>query len=305
MTDLEQRIREAYDGEQLPEAVRRRTLSYIEEAREAAPSVGATSRSPSAPTASELSRSADGVVTEGAREVAPPGHGRRAPKAVSRRPRRRPWLAAAACLLLVLCAFGAYGVYRTPSAYVDIDVNPAIELTVNPFGIVIDAEALNDDGRAVLAAVAVTNRPYATAIETLMESEAFAPYASEDSFIDINVVSENHELGETLVAESDRALASTPCGHACQRADVETRNEAAAAGLCVGRYRAAQELMELDPSYTLEECTSMSMRQLRDHIDACHQNDSTEEATPGESGESCGNHGNGHGNGHGRNRNNN
>ena len=28
--------------------------------------------------------------------------------------------------------------------------------------------------------------------------------------------------------------------------------------------------MSLDPSYTLEECASMTMRQLRDRIDACH-----------------------------------
>ena len=41
-------------------------------------------------------------------------------------PRARFVTALAACLLLVLAAFGIYGVYQTPSAYVDIDVNPAI-----------------------------------------------------------------------------------------------------------------------------------------------------------------------------------
>lgn len=56
-----------------------------------------------------------------------------------------------------------------------------------------------------------------------------------------------------------------------RRADSATRDAAAAAGLGVGRYQAAQELMSLDPSYTLEECVSMTMRQLRDRIDAWPQ----------------------------------
>ena len=34
----------------------------------------------------------------------------------------------------------------------------------------------------------------------------------------------------------------------------------------VGRYGAALELMDLDPDVTLEECRSMSMRELRDRI---------------------------------------
>lgn len=315
MTDLDQRVREAYDAQRLPDDVRARTLSYIEAVRTehdtAATSVSAASpeaspRFPSTATANECSRTTD-AATPGDREAAPA-------KAVARPSRRAPrrrrsvWLAAAACLLLVLAAFGAYGVYQTPSAYVDIDVNPAIELTVNSFGIVIDAEALNDDGRTVLDAVNVTHRPYAAAIEMLMKSEAFSSYATEDGFIDINVVSENDVLGESLVAESSEAASSMPCGHACQRADADLRDAASAAGLCVGRYRAAQELMELDPSYTLDECAAMSMRQLRDHIDTCHQ-----ESAAGEEGEAAseaagsghngnGGHGNGHGAGHGKHR---
>ena len=43
---------------------------------------------------------------------------------------------------------------------VDIEVNPSLELTVNTFGIVIEAEALNDDGAVVLGAVDMLNRPY-------------------------------------------------------------------------------------------------------------------------------------------------
>ena len=257
MTDLEQRIREAYDAQHASEALRGRTLALLEEERK---------RRPDAPSV-EVHRAS-----------------------LRRRPRARVVTAWAACLLLALALVGAYGVYRAPSAFVDIEVNPSLELTVNTFGIVIEAEALNDDGAVVLGAVDMLNRPYGDVIGALLSSDAFGSYAEKDAFIDVNVVSENNRLGESLVAQSDEALSSASCEHACRRADSATRDAAAAAGLGVGRYQAAQELMSLDPSYTLEECASMTMRQLRDRIDACHS---------GQEGDSYEGHGHGQGAGKG------
>ena len=307
MTDIEQRLREAYDSQHLPAPVRARTLAAIEEARARQESGGPVAFS--RPCAN-LSSAAEPTETAAPAPLSAPFPAetgapvRGAATSASLRPRRRPRArfvtALAACLLLVLAAFGAYGVYQTPSAYVDIDVNPAIELTVNPFGMVIGADALNDDGRTVLDAVPVLHRSYKDTIDALMASEVFISYADADAFIDINVVSENDRLGSDLVAQSDAAMASMPCEHACQRTDADTRAAAAEAGLCVGRYQAAQELMELDPSYTLEDCASMSMRQLRDHIDACHSEGEGDEASSTSSG--SGSHqgrGGGHG-GHGR-----
>ena len=257
MTDLEQRIREAYDAQHASEALRGRTLALLEEERK---------RRPDAPSV-EVHRAS-----------------------LRRRPRVRVVTAWAACLLLALALVGAYGVYRAPSAFVDIEVNPSLELTVNTFGIVIEAEALNDDGAVVLGAVDMLNRPYGDVIGALLSSDAFGSYAEKDALIDVNVVSENNRLGESLVAQSDEALSSASCEHACRRADSATRDAAAAAGLGVGRYQAAQELMSLDPSYTLEECASMTMRQLRDRIDACHS---------GQEGDSYEGHGHGQGAGKG------
>ena len=134
MTDLEQRIREAYDAQHASEALRGRTLALLEEERK---------RRPDAPSV-EVHRAS-----------------------LRRRPRVRVVTAWAACLLLALALVGAYGVYRAPSAFVDIEVNPSLELTVNTFGIVIEAEALNDDGAVVLGAVDMLNRPYGDVIGAL------------------------------------------------------------------------------------------------------------------------------------------
>lgn len=280
MIPIEQRVREAYDAQHLPEAVRARTLAAIEAARSAGNAHGASG-------------------TDVSPACGCPGGGQSSEVAAALSPRCRKcpsplrrWFAAAACLVLVLAALGAYGVYRIPSAYVDIDVNPAIELTVNPFGAVIAAEALNDDGLLVLDGVSLLHRPYAEAIGALVASEAFGAYADADAFVDINIVSEDKGLGKRLAAQSDEAMAEVAAEHACHHADEATRQEAAAAGLCIGRYRAAQELMELDPSYSLEDCAAMSMRELREHIDACHREGGEASSSQGHGG---GHHGRGTG----------
>ena len=92
MTDLEQRIREAYDAQHASDELRGRTLALLEEERKRQPDASFV-------------------------EV------HRAP--LRRRPRARVVTALAACLLLALALIGVYGVYRAPSAFVDIEVNPS------------------------------------------------------------------------------------------------------------------------------------------------------------------------------------
>lgn len=49
------------------------------------------------------------------------------------------------CLTLVL--FASAGLYFTPTARINIDINPSFELEVNRFDKVISVNALNDDGK--------------------------------------------------------------------------------------------------------------------------------------------------------------
>ena len=174
--------------------------------------------------------------------------------------------ALAACFVLVVTCLGGFRLYAQPTAYVGIDINPSIELSVNRFGIVVGSEALNEDGAALLDSVSLTNRSYADALAALTGSDAFAPYAQENSFVEVSVTSDNQRQVESLCAQSDATLSALPCQGACAVVDAQTRDAAFAAGMGVGRYNAALELIELDPSVTLEECAGMSMRELRDRI---------------------------------------
>lgn len=261
MSYLDQRVREAFDEVKVPESVKNQTLACIEAARCAA----------EAPVPAPVGSSSEKEPSPRSRFRA---HGVRRAAAL------------AACFVLAVACLSGYRLYAEPTAYVGIDVNPSLELSVNRFGLVVEARALNEDGRAVLDSVSLENRPYASALEALTESEGFAPYIQETSFVEVSVTSGDNRQAESLRAESDAQLAALPCAGACAVVSEGDRAAAADAGMGVGRYRAALELMEYDPNVTLEACLKMSMRELRDRIEACAHPDG--ETTSGGKGEGHG-----------------
>lgn len=232
---FDSRIREALDEVKAPEALKQQTLQAIEAQR---------------------------VAENPAGEV------------VRLKRRKRRWgslltVAASFFLAVVLCA-GGYQWYQQPIAYIGVDVNPSVELSVNRFDSVVSAEALNEDGEAVLQQIDLVGMEYQDALALLMESDAMAAYVSDDSFVDVNVVSSDMALADSLLTQSSAVLDELPCQSACALSDDETRQAAKAAGMGMGKYKAACELMELDASVTLEECRTYSMRQMHDMIDAHH-----------------------------------
>ncbi len=180
---------------------------------------------------------------------------------------RRRVFAIAACLVLVVLSLGGYRVYVTPTAYIDVDVNPSIELSVNRLDRVLGVETLNDDGELLLESVDLRHLQAEDALSRLVASDAFAQYASGDSYLFISVVSDDEAQAQKLEAAGASVLKSCRCDGVCFRIDESTWREAQDAGVGVGRYQAARELMELDPTITLEECSDMTMRELRDRIE--------------------------------------
>lgn len=312
MSDADFRVRAAFDELQRPQDLDVRTLRTIEQARlqqvslEEAPAdfaglEDATQHSEgSAPvSAGQRAHPVFASARPASHSAGQDGIDQRTPK--RELPRRvflrRAMLAAAACLALV--AAGTLGVrwYAQPTAYIGIDVNPSIELSVNRFNRVVAAEGVNDDGRALLESVSLENRAYADAVRELTESAAFASYAEADSYVEFSITCDDEPQAQELQDVSDACVRSLPCEGTCRRSSAEERTAARASGMCVGRYRAACELVALDSSLTLDDCAEMSMRELRDRIAACEGN-AAGASLAGGSGNDCGS---GHGSrGHGQ-----
>ncbi len=234
----EREIREAFDAMHVPESVKSRTLGAIEAQR--------AEQKPS---------------------LAQP-----APQA---RRRRFVWPAAvAAAIVIVLLCFGGYEIYSTPTAFVDIDVNPSVELSVNRFDIVVDAVAYNEDGQAVLDAADVKGKNTEDAIGVLCR--AADTYIDAGSMVAVAVMGDDSTQVDELLSSAQQATGDLPCEASCTVVTEEEHAAARASGMGVRRYEAAQQLMELDPSVSLDDCADMSMRELQDRIDGCEASSETQ-----------------------------
>lgn len=266
--ELDIRVREAFDTLEVPDVLRQRTLEAYDEL--------AAAQAAEKPELHVVSSSGGG------------------PSRSTRKVRRARFMSAlAACLVLGLAVIGIFRVGIAPvgpgdsaapgavlpdtavTAFVDIDINPSIELQLNDSNQVVAVEGVNEDGRSVLAGLALEGLSYEEALSTLMSSEALAPYLNDDAFVQVSVASDNSGQERALMNASEQRLASLPCRGSCDAVSLELREEAHAHGMGCGKYAAALELSGLDPDVTIEDCHDMSMRELRDRIAACHSEEST------------------------------
>lgn len=169
--------------------------------------------------------------------------------------------AIAACLALVACFIGGVADFLRPIAYVGIDVNPSVELTLNRFDIVVRTHALNDDGQRALDEASCMWRPFDDAARDL--DGAMRAIAGEGAVVEVSIDCDNESRYAALAAQSNNCFGCNGEAH-CNRTSAEERQAAHDSGMGVAKYRAYQALQEAGVDISAEECASMSMRELRD-----------------------------------------
>lgn len=297
MNQTDKRIKAAFDAVKMPAHLKAATLASIEAQR-----TNAASPTDAAPAATEAASIDHGVPPE---FIAIPGSknpgtslGPKSQRPASRKHRfsgmgQRIGLAVAACLCLLMIGVGGYTVYDTETAYIDIDVNPSVELGVNCFDIVVSTRAYNEDGQRALDHVSLTGKRYEEALQLLLQSEEAIGYIGEDSFVAVNIASGNQNQVTNLEGSSASCIQRTPVqNYSCSQMTKAEHLAAQDKGMGMGKYRAYLILHDLDPAITPEECSLMSMRELRDRITAL--GGTTETLGQGQGG------GNGQGNGNGQ-----
>ncbi|WP_303051158.1 hypothetical protein [uncultured Slackia sp.] len=215
--------------------------------------------------------------------------------------------AIAACLALVACLIGGAVDFLRPVAYVGIDVNPSVELTLNRFDIVVGTHALNDDGQRTLDEASCMWRVFDDAARDL--DGAMRSIADEGAVVEVSIECDNENRYAALAAQSNDCFGRNGEAH-CNRTSAEERQAAHDSGMGVAKYRAYKALQEAGVDITAEECASMSMRDLRDllagnGIDEKENNDEhagmgNEQGGGAHNGNGAGSHGGGSNNGNGK-----
>lgn len=169
--------------------------------------------------------------------------------------------AIAACLALVACFIGGVADFLRPIAYVGIDVNPSVELTLNRFDIVVGTHALNDDGQRALDKASCMWRAFDDAARDL--DVAMRAIADESAVVEVSIDCDNENRYAALAAQSNNCFGCNGETH-CNRTSAEERQAAHNLGMGVAKYRAYQAIQEAGVDISAEECAFMSMRELRD-----------------------------------------
>lgn len=209
---------------------------------------------------------------------------------LQQKPYRRWPIPALALTCVFFCIlFGAHHFYYESSRLISIDINPSIELSLNPFGKVIGEKAYNEDGENVIATLDLKHKPYEEALSELLSSDALKPYLNPDAFLMVTLETdrpaEDQRLLESIQTCVDQALAShhsdVTTDYSCTGS--HSTEEAHEHGMSAGKYQALQELLEADPNATLEEFQDKSMKEIKTHADHC----SSLSNDPNESDSSC------------------
>ncbi len=192
----------------------------------------------------------------------------------------------AACAAFLVCglSIGGYAYYKTPVAYLSLDINPSVELGVNAFDKVVSATAYNADGETILEGQDVLNTSVEDAVNNLVES------ASENGFIDsdgstiVSVTSETDDADLASTIEEDaqqgaeNAIESSGDTAVVYKDNVALlrRNEARELGITPGKLNLIQKLQALDSAITVDQYKDAKVKEIMKKIIELRSSDSTD-----------------------------
>ena len=174
---------------------------------------------------------------------------------------------AAGLLSLVLILTGA-GVWFFPTTSIAVDINPSLELKVNALDRVISLKGRNSDGGAVVEEVDVSGMTYDDAMQRILLSHGLEPYLEQGSTITITVAGGDNAHGEEMLSKVLCRAYNIAAEENVVYYQVswETVRAADAAGLCIPRYLAWQQLMQEDPSITAEDVKQLTKEEIHQMV---------------------------------------
>jgi hypothetical protein len=151
--------------------------------------------------------------------------------------------------------------YKTPVNYVSLDINPRVELGLNRFDLVVEAEGINADGNSLLNGIKIMNMSADTAIETIFLKAEEKGYIRDDgsTVIAVTALSKQDDEAAKIRVQADktlRVMISKGTLNAIvytDSADLLLRTEAREFGLSPGKYKLILLLQSLDSDIEIDQ----------------------------------------------------
>jgi hypothetical protein len=194
------------------------------------------------------------------------------------------WLLGLAFVAIITIGVWGCTAVEAKEAYLTIDINPSIDLTVNGRDKVIDAGALNEDGEILLADLDLIGKSYAEAIELIIDKAidlGFIDVEAAETLVSVSSISENAEFGETVRNKvmnkvNDSFQERAMMGKAVQKAASESNvAEAGQYGVTPEKLNLAKRLCELDDTVALEDAVQLTTEELMTRMQTRKQENKT------------------------------
>lgn len=182
----------------------------------------------------------------------------------------------AAAAFLLFFGIGSYQIYFSESSYIDLDVNPSIELSVNRFERVIGASAYNQDGREVLSGMNLKHKSYKDAVSLLLKKIKQKGYLKRSGIISVTVQGRK-DAKSAEIKDLQTEISQCISGH-----EKEHKIEVYAVSKAVkkkshywnvspAKYLAIKQLQKVDQSATVETCRDHSISEIKDYTKKCEE----------------------------------
>lgn len=187
---------------------------------------------------------------------------------------------ALACMALIVWGIGKpwkdNSTIAIPSyayeSYISLDINPSMELRLDEHNVIVDSNAYNEEGSALLTQLQPNGLTLEDCLQHMMENDSFQQYM-ENGHLQISIYSDNEGRIKAL-----REIMETTLSHHyaqdqfdCHYASNADHEQASQHHMSMGCYQMINKILAEDENYSFEELSELNIAQLRDIYRECRQ----------------------------------
>lgn len=181
--------------------------------------------------------------------------------------------AAAVFILTLTAGYGVYS-YSTPYSYINIDINPSVEIVANKYDRILRVEAINGDGTEILKDGNFKNKKVDSAVEEIIKKASETGYIEPDNSkaVMLTVSSNDEKKAEEVGKKLQEAVKIEEAGKEektdilVQKATVEQHDEARKLDISPGKLKLIEELRDIRPDVKIEDYKTVPVKEIMEAI---------------------------------------
>ena len=182
----------------------------------------------------------------------------------------------ASLMILFTAGLFSYNLYAAETAFLDIDVNPSIEVVLNRFDRVIGVHAYNEEGEQLINSINIKHKPYKNALKIIIDKMSELGYIDNAEMFTATLLSKDTQSQDAMLSSLKEYINSVFKADESLKKEVfcidsDTKTHAHENNLSPAKYLAIKELQEVDPNVTIDECRSHSIGEIKEQTHA-HMN---------------------------------